>query len=119
MDQGTEFWGFVEMYLASIGVRPRRINTGNSRAEGLGERFIGVLRVHLRKVTLANPGTHWVDWLPDTLYAMRTLVSRAHGYTPFRLLYKQEPVFPEHLAYFESHPGLPVNLDTATEAEML
>jgi hypothetical protein len=50
MDRGREFYGEVELFFASIGCRPRRINTKNSRAQGQAERFIGVGRTKIRKV---------------------------------------------------------------------
>ena len=48
----------------------------------------------VHKARSAYPQTKWYEWLGDILFALRALVIRAHGYSPFRLVYKSEPVFP-------------------------
>ena len=68
---------------------------------------------------VSQHGCHWSDWLPDILWSFRALVSRTHGYSPFRLVYKQEPVFPDHLAYYEADPDIPLDIEALTEVELL
>ena len=78
-----------------------------------------VLRSPLRKMLSMHAGTTWSDWLYDCVWAMRTLVSRGHGFAPYRLVYKQEPVFPPWLQQAEASLELPIDIDVATEEEML
>ena len=77
----------------------------------------------LRKVMAKHPGTNWGDWLKDCLFAMRVLVSRGTGMTPYRLVCKQEPVFPDWLEYYECPAvrgaPLPLDINQLTEQEML
>ena len=73
----------------------------------------------MRKVLCQNPGTIWTDWIPDVCWALRVLVSRSHGYTPYRLVFKTEPLFPDNMAYYEADPSLPMDIEARTEEEML
>ena len=42
----------------------------------------------------AEPGTSWEDHLTGTLIAIRMFPTKAHGYSPFEIVYKQEPALP-------------------------
>ena len=53
------------------------------------------------------------------MLSLRTLVSRTHGYSPYRLVFKCEPVFPDHLAFYDADPSLPLDIDALDEVEML
>ena len=54
----------------------------------------------------------------DVLWAMRALIARPHGFTPFRLVYKQEAVFPSYMAQYDCPPTDAVN-DVVSEQQMV
>ena len=57
-----------------------------------------------RKLLSAKEGSVWADWIGEVNFAMNSLTSRAHGFSPFRLVYKQEPMFPIYLTRLEAPP---------------
>ena len=97
VDRGPEFRGAFREYCDTYGVRVRTINTAWPRAQGQIERLNGVFKATLRKLISASPGSVWSEWVSDVLWSMRALVTRPHGFSPFRLVYKQEAAFPPAL----------------------
>ena len=87
-DRGTEFLGDFDQYCASMGIRRRIISTAWPRAQGQIERMNGTFKSLLRKLMSVHPGSIWSDWVGEVTFAMNALVSRPHGHTPFRLVYK-------------------------------
>ena len=77
----------------------------------------------VRKLVSSHDGTTWADWVGEILFAMNSLVTRPHGFTPFRLVYKAEPTFPIYLSRMEAVPGTgeaaDVIADPDVEARML
>ena len=69
------------------------ISVAHPRANGLVERYNGVIRRGLRMQLAALPGIHPKEALPDVLAGLRLLPTRI-GYSPFQLLYKQTPRWP-------------------------
>lgn len=55
VDQGTEFKGLFQSYCDSLGVKIMAIYTAHPQANGLVERYNGVIRAGLRKLSAANP----------------------------------------------------------------
>ena len=40
------------------------------------------------------PSAFWDELLPEVKLGMRCVVSSVHGFTPFEVLFKQEPILP-------------------------
>lgn len=53
----------------------------------------------MRKYLLDNPHTVWEDWLGEIAFGLRTMVSWAHGFSPFMLAFKQSPLLPTRLSH--------------------
>lgn len=88
-DKGREFAGAFSLYLQRMGVIHRMINTTNPRANGMAERYVGVIKAGFRKFISACGG-HWYEHVGDVLAGLRFLPSRI-GLSPFLLCFKQEP----------------------------
>ena len=86
-DRGIEFRGQFEAYCHGMGIRTYKISTGWPRGQGQIERYNGLFKALVRKCTSRHGGT-WVEWMPDLLWAMRALVTRAHGHSAYRLVFK-------------------------------
>lgn len=73
----------------------RRVATApyHPRANGMVERYIGVIKAGFRKMKVSFPEGEWIDFLPDILAGLRVMPSRS-GYSPFLLVYKQEAHWP-------------------------
>jgi hypothetical protein len=94
VDRGTAFRGDFATYCAMMGIHIRVISVCWARAAGQVEVMNRTLKGGLRKLMDMHPNTVWSDWLGEALWAMRSLIVRPHGFTPFRLVFKQEPQFP-------------------------
>ena len=86
-DHGTEFQGEFHQYLERMGICHSLISVAHPRANGLVERYNGVIRRGLRKQLAAMPGIHPKEALPEVLAGLRMLPTRI-GLSPFLLLYK-------------------------------
>ncbi len=59
-------------------------------ANGLVERYNGVIKAGLRKLRVACSGGEWYEFLDDVIAGLRMLPGVA-GVSPFLAVYKQEP----------------------------
>ena len=93
VDLGSEFLGEVQHLLRTL-YRCTVIFSTAYHPEGNApvERSHNTLTTSLFKVTGDAKG-RWPLYLAPVLFAMRTTVSRATGYSPYYLLYGQHPVF--------------------------
>lgn len=92
-DNGSEFQGEVQhllrtLYRCTVIFSTPYHPEGNAPVERSHDTFINCLF----KLTGDAKGT-WPQHVHAVLFAMRTTVSRATGYSPFYLLYGQHPVF--------------------------
>ena len=72
----------------------------------------------IRKCISAKGGD-WSEWLSDILWAMRVLTSRSHGHSPYRLVFKMEPCWAEHLVRLAQPPTDDlIDVSAKTEAEV-
>ena len=68
---------------------------------------------------IAAKGGEWSEWLSDVLWAVRSLPSRSHGMSPYRLVFKSEPTWPEHLLLWaERWDGGDTEIKPDDEVEM-
>lgn len=86
--------GEVDTYLARLGVTHRSIATRNPRANGQVERFNRSLEAGLRRFATAAPSDAWDEHLADVLRGLRLMPTRATGFSPYVLVYKQSPQLP-------------------------
>jgi hypothetical protein len=55
-DRGREYRGAFQIYCDSMGIRVQLISTAHPRANGLVERYNGVIESGFRKLSAACPG---------------------------------------------------------------
>ena len=79
------------------------------------ERINREIKTAIRKYCALHPSSTWWDWLPEVLAGLRMLASRSHGYTPFHVLYKQDPYVPGRP--LEVDPRFPLSFDSTLEEE--
>lgn len=73
-----------------MGIHHSRITAYNPRANGLAEKYVGVIKAGFRKLKTAFPKGEWYDFLPEIIAGLRMLPSKL-GLSPFLMLYKQMP----------------------------
>ena len=76
-----------------MGIRHTLISVAHPRANGLVERYNGVIRSGLRKVLAAVPSATCREALPDILAGLCLLPTRI-GLSPYYLAFKQAPHWP-------------------------
>ncbi len=89
VDQGTEFRGRFQAYCEGLGVRVMAVYTSHPQANGLVERYNGVIKQGLRKMASLHPTIPWTDHLPTVLAGLRFLPTRL-GVPPAWIVFKQE-----------------------------
>lgn len=72
-----------------MGIKLLTIYTAHPQANGLVERYNGVLRSGLRKAATFKPSIPWTELLPAVLAGLRFLPTRL-GYPPAWIAFKQE-----------------------------
>ena len=92
-DNGKEFQGEFKLYLERLGVRHSTVLAYNPRANGLAEKYVGVIKAGFRKLKTVCPEGEWYQFLPDILAGLRFLPSKV-GLSPYLMVHKQEPLFP-------------------------
>lgn len=89
VDLGREFQGKFQAYCNSLNIKLMTIYRAHPQANGLVERYNGVLRSGLRKMLVETPEVPWTDLLPSVLAGLRYLPTRL-GYPPAWVVFKQE-----------------------------
>jgi transposase InsO family protein len=87
VDQGTEFKGRFQEYCEYLGIKILTIYTAHPQANGLVERYNGVIRAGLRKSATFKPDVPWTELLPAILAGLRFLPTRL-GYPPAWIAFK-------------------------------
>ena len=94
-DNGTEYANTVMTDLLSqFNIKHIKITPYNAKANGKIERFHRIMHDLLAKHMFEKSDKEWDKYLPFVLSAIRTSTSKATGYSPHFLLYKQEPLLP-------------------------
>ena len=70
-DRGTEFEGVFAEYLREKGIYHAVISTAHPRANGLVERYNGIIIDGFRRFTTMMPEGYWWEFLPDVLAGLR------------------------------------------------
>ncbi|OBZ70423.1 Transposon Tf2-9 polyprotein [Grifola frondosa] len=91
-DNGPEFKGAVKHLFDKYGIVCILVAPYHPEANGVAERSHQTLVNSILKAC-GNEPQEWPLYLPGALLAMRTTTSRMTGYTPYYLLYSQNPVF--------------------------
>jgi hypothetical protein len=69
----------------------------NPQSNGAVERENGLIFLGIKKCLFDQKKGKWVDELPKVIWSHNTTVSRATGFTPFRLLFGTEAMTPEEI----------------------
>jgi hypothetical protein len=67
------------------------------QSNGVVERANGLIFSGIKKCLFHQKKGKWVDELPKVIWSHNTTVSRATGFTPFRLLFSTEAMTPEEI----------------------
>jgi hypothetical protein len=67
------------------------------QSNGAVERANGLIFSGIKKCLFDQKKGKWVDELPKVIWSHNTTVSRATGFTPFRLLFGAEAMTPEEI----------------------
>jgi transposase InsO family protein len=95
-DRGSNFTsGYVRGFLSSLGCKHITTTAYRPQTNGLCERNNQFLTQVLAKLVRdKDVEANWDEYLDEALFAMRTMVNDATGYSPSRLLYGYELVSP-------------------------
>lgn len=95
-DRGSNFTsGYVRNFLSSLGCKHITTTAYRPQTNGLCERMNQTLVQVLSKLVRdKDVEANWDEYLDETLFAVRTMVNDATGYSPGKLLYGYELVSP-------------------------
>jgi hypothetical protein len=98
VDNGKQFdcYTFKE-YCKSLGTHTKFSSVYHSQSNRAVERANGLIFLGIKKCLFDQKKGKWVDELPRVIWSHNTTVSRATGFTPFRLLFGTEAMTPEEI----------------------
>jgi transposase InsO family protein len=98
VDNGKQFdcYTFKE-YCKSLGTHAKFSSVYHPQSNGAVERANGLIFSGIKKCLFDQNKGKWVDELPKVIWSHNTTVSRATGFTPFRLLFGTEAMTPEEI----------------------
>lgn len=73
-----------------LGVQPLRTSIYHPQTNGLVEQFNGTLK-HMLIKFVSDSGKDWPQWVPFLLFAIRELPQASTRFSPFELLYREQP----------------------------
>jgi transposase InsO family protein len=95
IDNGKQFDCYTfEEYCKSLGTHAKFSSVYHPQSNGTVERANGLLFSGIKKFLVDQKKGKWVDELPKVIWSHNTTVSRATGFTPFRLLFVTEAMTP-------------------------
>jgi transposase InsO family protein len=108
-DNGSQFTGrkFLE-FCDKFHVRVGWVAVAHSQTNGQVERANGMILQGLKPKIfdrLNKSGRKWLQELPAVVWSLRTIPSRATGFTPFFLVYGAEAILPTDLEYGSPRVG--------------
>jgi hypothetical protein len=98
VDNGKQFdcYTFKE-YCKTLGTQAKFSSVYHPQSNGAVERANGLIFSGIKKCLFDQKKGKWVDELPKVIWSHNTTVSRATGFTPFRLLFGTEAMTPEEI----------------------
>jgi ribonuclease HI len=98
VDNGKQFdcYTFKE-YCKSLGTHVKFSSVYHPQSNRAVERANGLIFSGIKKCLFDKKKGKWVDELPKVILSHNTTVSRATGFTPFRLLFGTETMTPEEI----------------------
>ena len=114
-DAGREFMKNFTKLCGDLGVVVRVASSGYPRLNGQEERVNREINKAVRKYATPHPTSTWWDWLSEVLAGLRMLAKRAHGYSPFYVVFKQSPIIPGRPLEIEGK--FPLSWDSSPKEE--
>jgi transposase InsO family protein len=98
IDNGKQFdcYTFKE-YCKSLDTHAKFSSVYHPQSNGAVERGNGLIFSGIKKCLFDQKKGKWVDELPKVIWSHNTTMSRATGFTPFRLLFGTEAMTPEEI----------------------
>jgi hypothetical protein len=98
VDNGKQFdyYTFKE-YCKSLGTQAKFSLVYHPQSNGAVETANGIIFLGIKKCLCDQKKGKWIDELPRVIWSHNTTVSRATGFTPFRLLFGTEAMTPEEI----------------------
>jgi hypothetical protein len=98
VDNGKQFdcYTFKE-YCKTLGTQAKFSSVHHPQSNAAVERANGLIFSGIKKCLFDQKKGKWVDELPKVIWSHNTTVSRATGFTPFRLLFGTEVMTPEEI----------------------
>jgi transposase InsO family protein len=98
VDNGKQFdcYSFKE-YCRTLGTHAKFSSVYHPQSNGAIERANGLKFSGIKKCLFDQKKGKWMDELPKVIWSHNTIVSRATGFTPFRLLFGTEAMTPEEI----------------------
>jgi transposase InsO family protein len=98
VNNGKQFdcYSFKE-YCKTLGTHAKFSTVCHPQSNGAAERANGLIFSGTKKCLFDQKKGKWVDELPKVIWSHNTTVSRATGFTPFRLLFGTEAMTPEEI----------------------
>jgi transposase InsO family protein len=98
VDNGKQFdcYTFKE-YCKTLGTQAKFSSVYHPQSNGAVERANGLIFSGIKKCLFDQKKGKWVDELLKVIWSHNTTISRATGFTPFRLLFSTEAMTPEEI----------------------
>jgi transposase InsO family protein len=84
-------------YYKTLGNRAKFSSVYHPQSNGAVERANGLMFSRIKKCLFDQKKGKWTDELPKVIWSYSTTISRAMGFTPFRLLFGTEAMTPEEI----------------------
>jgi hypothetical protein len=98
VDNGKKFDCYtVKEYCKTLGTHAKFSSVYHPQSNRVVERANGLIFSGIKKCLFDQKKGKWVDELPKVIWSHNTTVSRATGFTPFRLLFGTEAMTPEKI----------------------
>jgi hypothetical protein len=95
MDNGKQF--DYKEYCKTLGTHPKFSSVYHPQSNGAVKRANGLIFSGVKKCLFDQKKGKWDDELPKVIWSHNTTISRATGFTPFRLLFDTKAVTPEEI----------------------
>jgi hypothetical protein len=127
VDNGAQFDSETfKTFCDQIGTKIHFASVRHPESNGLVERANGVIITGIMKSIFNLPKGKWPYELVKVVWNQNTIVSRSIGFTPFKLLFKDEAITPEEarigsirtLASAEDEDTCKISKDTIEEARL-